>query len=204
METSYLLSVVSLAVLWGGFFWLYRDYRVDMFRERIFRLRDDLFDVARGGELSFDDAAYGMLRRTMNGTIRFGHRFGLLDFVSCVLQVRGVDEREAAKNYHAAWTMALEQVNPEARQKLRVIRGRLHFLVIEQLIFTSLLLYLTIFVPVLVLIYVRVVGTAMSQLVRTVLGDRFVDAIGDRLDCAALVAGGGGADTSQAHSVATI
>ncbi len=69
-----LFSVASLAGLVVLYFWLYRDYRIDLFRQRLFALRDELFDLARSGAISFDDRAYGLLRSTLNGFIRFGHR----------------------------------------------------------------------------------------------------------------------------------
>src|SRR5262245_46489095 len=68
-----LLSLGSLLLLWVGVFWLYRDYALDRFRQRVFALRDEMFDDARKGVISFDDHAYGMLRTMMNGAIRFAH-----------------------------------------------------------------------------------------------------------------------------------
>src|SRR6266513_245936 len=73
-----LASVVSVLLLAVLYFWLYRDYRMDLFRHRLFRLRDELFDVARDGALSFDHPAYGLLRMTLNGFIRFGGRLGVV------------------------------------------------------------------------------------------------------------------------------
>ena len=35
--------------------WLYQDYRTDAFRQKMFNLRDDLFDEARHGKIDFDE-----------------------------------------------------------------------------------------------------------------------------------------------------
>ncbi len=39
--------------LWILFFWLYRDYRLDAFRQELFLLRSELFGLAMGGKLFF-------------------------------------------------------------------------------------------------------------------------------------------------------
>ena len=66
METALgltaLSTTLSLIALWALFHWLYRDYRVDLFRQRMFALRDQLFDIAASGRIAFDDPAYGKLR----------------------------------------------------------------------------------------------------------------------------------------------
>lgn len=72
--TTVLASLISIALLMVILFWLYPDYRIDVFRQKMFRLRDELFDEAVQGKISFDDPAYGMLRNAMNGHIRFAHQ----------------------------------------------------------------------------------------------------------------------------------
>src|SRR5437667_11487736 len=72
-----LSTTLSLLALWALFHWLYRDYRVDLFRQRMFTLRDQLFDIAASGRIAFDDPAYGKLRSMINGYIRFAHRINL-------------------------------------------------------------------------------------------------------------------------------
>lgn len=56
----------------------FKQYRMDKFRQSVFRLRDELFDYAADGNVSFDHPAYRTLRDTMNGYIRFSHRISLL------------------------------------------------------------------------------------------------------------------------------
>src|SRR5437016_2293052 len=70
-------TTLSLVGLWVLFHWLYRDYRVDLFRQRMFALRAELFDMAAAGRIAFDDPAYGKLRGMLNGYIRFAHRVSL-------------------------------------------------------------------------------------------------------------------------------
>src|SRR5688572_24898474 len=85
-----LLSLTYLVGIWILLFWLYRDYRIDSFRQSMFRLRDRLFDEAALGRIDFAHPAYGSLRITMNGFIRSGHRSSLLHCLAFVIAVRGI------------------------------------------------------------------------------------------------------------------
>ena len=68
-----IVSLLSVLFVWVIAFWLYPDYRNDTFRQGMFKIRDEFFDEARLGRISFDDKAYGILRTMMNGCIRFAH-----------------------------------------------------------------------------------------------------------------------------------
>lgn len=64
-------------ILWWIFFFLYRNYRVDLLRHRLFVIRNNLFLAASRGEIDFNHPAYVMTRKTLNGTIRFAHQLSL-------------------------------------------------------------------------------------------------------------------------------
>src|SRR5687767_14055442 len=72
---------VSLVGLWLLAFVLCPEYGVHAFRQRLFKLRAELFDYASAGAISFDHPAYGLLRLRMNDLIRFAHRFTSLQFL---------------------------------------------------------------------------------------------------------------------------
>lgn len=74
LAISVLISIAGLLALFYLAFWMYRDYQVDRFRQQIFSFRDELFDYAAAGKISFDHPAYTLMRRTMNGYIRFAHQ----------------------------------------------------------------------------------------------------------------------------------
>ena len=74
-------SWVSIVLIVFLLFPLYKNYRIDKFRHRLFRLRAELFDEARKGTISFENDAYIMLRETINVYIRFGHKLNLTRFV---------------------------------------------------------------------------------------------------------------------------
>ncbi len=56
---------------------LYKKYRIDAFRYRMFCLRGELFDEARKGTITFESDSYIMLRQSINTYIRFAHQLNL-------------------------------------------------------------------------------------------------------------------------------
>ncbi|MFL6274513.1 MAG: hypothetical protein ACJ74G_04815, partial [Blastocatellia bacterium] len=86
-----ILSTISLCGLCYLVFWGFREYRIDLYRQEMFELRDALFDEADSGLLNFNHTAYGLLRSAMNGYIRFGHRLNFLQMLALVVFVRKSD-----------------------------------------------------------------------------------------------------------------
>ncbi len=69
------IAVVLLLVFWGYFYIPYQAYRLDLFRQRLFEIRDELFDQAADGVIDFNSPLYRKTRDIINGYIRFGHRY---------------------------------------------------------------------------------------------------------------------------------
>ena len=183
-------SYLSILLLTVWFFWLYRDYRMDLLRQRLFTLRDELFDVARGEELPFEHPAYGLLRTTLNGFIRFGGRLGMVmvlwlvwrrpDKVLADAGVGGFVER---------WSESSRELSAVTRDKLGSIITRMHLLVLEHLVFTSLTLLLSL-VPLVVLALIEIGRQRFLNLLRSHrLWAAFRSRWIDPLDSAALSAG---------------
>jgi len=128
----------GLLCLWMFFFFLYRDYRLDFFRQKLFGLRDELFDLGINQEIEFNHPAYGMLRSIVNGTIQYGHRFGLLSIVAHYLFMRKYEHK--IKNFDTNWKAACSDLSDETRDKLLSIQHRMHIAIIGQIVFTSSLL----------------------------------------------------------------
>src|SRR5690606_22651328 len=118
---------LAVLLLWVLFFWLYRDYRLDLFRQKLFALRDELFDVAAAGDVGFDSPAYGMLRSTINGTIQYGHQLGFLDLLlPLAFTKRGPIADKGISDFDRRWQLACNALNADAQAKLKSIRSRLH------------------------------------------------------------------------------
>jgi hypothetical protein len=128
-ETIYhaLASLVSLAIGCYLYFVRFRSYRVDLFRQRMFELRAELFDEADGGLMDFEHPAYGILRTTMNGYIRFAHRLNLWLVIFLVLFTAGVSVPT-----ERSWADITSDLEPEVQEKLERYRRRMAYLAIRQ------------------------------------------------------------------------
>lgn len=184
------IFLMSAAGLWALFAWLYRDYRVDLFRFRLFALRDELFDTACAGSLSFSDPAYQTTRSLLNGFIRFADRLGLLTLIlnrtyssSQHLKQLGVAD------FSMTWDAQVATVSPEAKARLTSIVNRVHQEVIEQLVMTSAVLLVTV-IPLVVVLAVRSFGAEVVDWVRrSSLWHAIRLALLNPLDSAAMVLG---------------
>ncbi|MHB8500023.1 MAG: hypothetical protein ACYDCG_02095 [Candidatus Acidiferrales bacterium] len=113
------------------------DARLDEFRQQMFLIRDELFDYAAAGKINFDEGAYRLLRKSMNGFIRYGHQ--LTFFRLCVTMV---ELKLQGKNSESKWTedwhLSLEKVrDDEVRATLEQFHERAMTCVAERVIFGS-------------------------------------------------------------------
>ena len=170
------LSLMGLTILC---FWLYRDYRLDLFRDRLFALRDELFDLAAAGKIDFNSQAYGMLRTTLNGFIRFSHRFGIstVAWAASNLTEKRLNEAGVG-SFHQTWEQAKAELAPEVREQVDAILMRMHFVIADQIVFTSGLVLLL--VPVVCLLLAQHGGRRVMEwgaTVRAWVRSHFLDPI---------------------------
>jgi len=183
-------------MLWVMFFWWYRDYRLDYFRQQLFALRDELFDLAREGELSFTDDVHRLTRGMLNGTIRFGHKLGFVDMVCLIASTRGVGrDKSRGGRFEGKIQNAYKGVSPDTRTRLESIRFRM--LMLEQVVFTSSVLMLSFFALGFAIVsYLAgrwLAGVAHKMFLRPTLGQ--VLALNDYAACVY----GGGIRSSSRH-----
>ena len=105
--------VVGLFALWVLYFLCWREYRIDAYRQRTFGVRDDLFDFAASGHISFDNPAYTTLRDLSNGMIRFAHRLTITRVL--VIMLFGKVPRT---NRMELWMVDVNSRPAEVRDKL--------------------------------------------------------------------------------------
>lgn len=186
VQIARLLSVaVSITGCWFFIFWLYRDYRVDRFRQEMFSLRDEFFDAAKDGRISFDHPIYGSLRTTMNGFIRFGHQMTLLRMLPLVIWMqnntaaRGLQE-QIAREFEGQ----LETLSEDQRELVLEFRSRMRVIVLRQLLLGSSLFVATLVLP---LLFFALSAKAAQLLAKS--GGRVEAALSQTLDSAALEVG---------------
>lgn len=127
------ISILGLIIL---IFWLYRNYRIDTFRQQMFALRDEVFDYVEESGVGFETRAYGVLRTTMNGYIRFAHRISLLHLLLFAVVTRHEIDPDS-RSFEAIWTEATNAVPKQIAEKLDAYRERLNMLVVKHLVLNS-------------------------------------------------------------------
>lgn len=133
-------SCVNLALIFILVLKLWPSYRLDVFRQRMFAVRDDLFAYAASGKIGFTDPAYMLLRQAMNGFLRYGHNLTL--YRLCItLILWNIGGRPKTK-WAEAWTSSLKSIrDPEVRKDLQQFHMRAMGLVAHRLIFGSPVLW---------------------------------------------------------------
>jgi cbb3-type cytochrome oxidase subunit 3 len=132
-----LLSLILLVII--VFAW-WPAQRVDLFRQQMFALRDELFDFAIDGKVSFDDPAYALLRHLMNGFIRYAHNLTPFRTLMSFLRWK-CTSKEPLKGWAVAWEQALNKVSDQdTRAKLQGFHSRASMLVLSHLVLSPGLL----------------------------------------------------------------
>jgi len=175
---------IGLFLLCILFFWLYRDYRLDLLRQNLFALRDELFDLADEDKLNFEHRAYGMLRSTINGTIQYGHNLGFIELMSMFIATRRLATEHPAKRYSQRFREACSELDEETQRAVTSIHARMHLLIAEHVIFTSFTLMVTLVTLFIAALLFVVKDAALARLQRLLARPR-VEAVLSALDSAA-------------------
>ena len=148
-----LQSCACIALIAVVLFKFWSEARLDAFRQRMFALRDELFDYAADGNIGFDEPAYRLLRQSMNGAIRYAHH--LTFFRVCVTMAEIQFAVYVPKNdWFEDWQLALKRLaNDDARNRLEAFHSRAMQLMVGRLVAGSpILLGLVVCsVPILIL-----------------------------------------------------
>ena len=111
--TTVFESAVLLILLIVVFFWFWPCVRLDSFRQNMFGLRDEVFDYAASGRISFDHPAYRLLRQSMNGFIRHAHRLTVFQIVMNTLAWKMAGETPTY-DWTTRWNAALASIKDRA------------------------------------------------------------------------------------------
>lgn len=144
-EIISLMSLGSILFLVFVLFWLYPDYRDDRLRQDMFILRDRLFDLALDGRIDFNHPAYGLLRSTMNGAIRYAHRLSLSQFILRLIFLNGNDGSD--RTFESRFFDLRESLEPSVRNEVTEIWRKMNLLMVEHVILKSPILLITLVVP---------------------------------------------------------
>lgn len=120
------IALVGLAFLLE----LFRQQEIDRFRQRMFELRDALFLDAANGLIDFDHPAYGELRTTMNGFIRFAHRLSIWHALIGTALSPGWGQEEGRQAVEE-WKRRTRDLDENQRKRLDGYRLRMLLLIFQ-------------------------------------------------------------------------
>jgi hypothetical protein len=138
-ETAISTSV-ALFGLWFAVYHLWRDYRIDAFRDEVFAIRDRLFLYAAEKNISFTDGAYVLLRARMNLMLRHGHELTLTRLV-LASTYQPVSE---LPNPLLDWETAVTQLPEKTQKHMREVYAEFTFAVFTHVVYISFFRYMVL------------------------------------------------------------
>jgi hypothetical protein len=135
-----LKSVIELAALWYFVFYLWRDYRLDSFREHLFSIRDRMFLYAAEGNIGFDHPAYTNTRARGNSLIRHGHQLTLTRFIVVVRTQPTLDERNAREQ----WDRMTDDLSTDVKWKMQEFRLCMSVAALQHMVYSSFFRYIVV------------------------------------------------------------
>jgi len=141
-QLANILQGLAVAAIWSCLiFGVIRYARLDDFRQRMFAVRDELFDFAADGNISFNHPAYTLLREQMNGFIRYGHDLTVFRLLMTALMAK-ITGRVAEKSWFREWKTAVDSIADRAvREKLEFFHDEGMTLVVKRLVIGSPVLW---------------------------------------------------------------
>ena len=140
MQSSfYLLTWISgLCALW--FLWDIgiKKLLLDLFRERLFELRFELFKLGVSGEVAFDSHIYRNLETLICGLLRFGHRITLITFFFSKVEQDRAKKRNDFIDVGQQIALQISRLQPPVQQKLTATLESLRKAILLYAAFTSL------------------------------------------------------------------
>lgn len=181
LQIANVLQFASVASLWS--FVLLKTlstYRLDSFRQKMFCVRDELFDYAANGKVAFDDPAYVLLRQQMNAFIRYGHQLTVFRTLM-TNAIKGVGGPRREESWGRIWEPTLSNVkSEEVRVDLRHFHERAMSVAIKHLISGSPLLWLGI-VLVATFLLARGAAVGVRQLLKAAVSTILVGPLDQKL-----------------------
>lgn len=143
-------ALITLAIAYLFFYVLWQRYVIDVTRQQLFELRDQLFDLAADGKLSFQSETYKILRKVFNTSIRFAHEADWVHiyvfYITATLKAKGSIYKSAMQIPHLIKHIEDEKVRAEV-QKIFI---KMHLTLVWHVYRRSLVLLP--FVPIVVIV----------------------------------------------------
>ncbi len=133
-EVLFWLAVLAILAY---FFFPHRRYWVDKTRQRLFDIRDHLFDQAADGVIPFDSKAYGVARTTLNGAINTAHYLNLGWFLAVFFVQRHVNKCEHVRQYLESLDASYAELSQAGKDAVITSMACMHITILRQIVHTS-------------------------------------------------------------------
>lgn len=135
------LGLATFFVAWWWFFVSRSNYLLDLTRQDLFNIRDELFNAAIRGEINFDNEAYKMMRTTLNGMIRFTEDISILHLSSIVLAHKYIFKGRRQEDYENRYRIAMRDLPESQKLLITKISTTAHFIIVRYVIKNSPVLW---------------------------------------------------------------
>jgi hypothetical protein len=150
--TNVIESLAGLAILVPLLMSIWPATRLDQFRQEMFKVREELFDFAASGKISFNDPAYRLLRQLMNGFIRYGHQLTFFRVCVTLIEIK-LMRKKPSYTWTPKWEEALARIkDEEVKSSLISYHERVAGIAATRVVFGSPFLVISLTCALLVLI----------------------------------------------------
>lgn len=136
----FLIGSLVISIVWFATSY-HKDWSVDLTRQQLFELRDQLFDRAIKEDVNFDDTAYGMVRTLLNGMIRFAHELSFMRVAWILISQKVFGVEDSVDRYQAALEKILTSLPEAQRQIYKTALEQMHEIMFRHLLRTSFTLF---------------------------------------------------------------
>ncbi|CAI2716935.1 hypothetical protein [Nitrospina watsonii] len=119
------IAVLSLFLQWH---YCWRPFMLNNFRARIFKLRDEFFDFASQGGISFNEDVYIEMRKRCNCILRFAHRLNLTNLLLFFFLIKFDEKFSKEKEYRSIFNSQIENIaNSETKRCVKEFREKINY-----------------------------------------------------------------------------
>ncbi|MEN3369704.1 MAG: hypothetical protein V7609_1847 [Verrucomicrobiota bacterium] len=184
MNTEIIQATVGFTgviLLWIFWYYCWKPYTLDRFRQDLFDLRDDLFYGTANGKMPthFDSVFYRETREDLNKMIRFAHEAKLANAILMIVLDRGVTPRALEKS-----KAARDALTEEERSILAWVDERQEQALTRYLMTSSPALWVILalgFIPVFVIAMCRSISADLDAC-RAIFKTELISIVVDQLE----------------------
>lgn len=148
---------------------LWKRYQLDKFRDKLFFLRANLFDLAyKNEDFKYDSKLYTNFEVLLNGSIRYAYRISILDYIYFILFLRFKYKKLLVNSkFDSTYDQYIENIQSEkTKNKLNSLKKKYEVAIVDYLIFSSsiltLLFIITFIIALIGLLIYKLLNTLIS------------------------------------------